>query len=169
MEWYPGFLEAMVVSGALLVMLVSLAGLIIPVFPGLVVIWLVALVYGLFSGFGTVGGVIFGVLTLLMIFGAVVDNVLMGAKAREKGASWVSIGLALLAGVVGTFAFPPIGGLIAAPLLLYVLELRRLGDKQQALEVVKALLIGWGWAFAARFGIGLVMIGLWGIWAASSA
>jgi hypothetical protein len=25
--------------------------------------------------------------------------------------------------------------------------------------------IGWGWSFVARFGIGLMMIALWAIWA----
>ena len=90
---------------------------------------------------------------------------LMGAKAREKGADWGSIILALLAGVLGTMLLPPIGGLIAAPLVLYLMEFRRLGDAEEAKTVVKALLTGWGLAFVVRFGLGVVMVGLWGIWA----
>jgi di/tricarboxylate transporter len=61
--------------------------------------------------------------------------------------------------------FPPIGGIIAAPLILYFLERRRVGDHDVALETVKALMIGWGWAFVVRFGIGVLMILLWGGWA----
>ena len=30
---------------------------------------------------------------------------------------------------------------------------------------ILVLMIGWGWAFAIRFIIGMVMIGLWLIWA----
>ena len=89
----------------------------------------------------------------------------MGAKAREKGAAWVSIILALLAGVIFTLIFPPIGGIIAAPLVLYLMEFQRLEDSAEATKVVKALLVGWGLAFVVRFGIGVVMIVLWGIWA----
>jgi hypothetical protein len=89
----------------------------------------------------------------------------MGAKAREKGASWGSIILALIAGVVGTMVFPPIGGLLAAPLALFLMEFQRLRDADEAMAVVKALLIGWGLAFVVRFGIGVVMFGLWGLWA----
>jgi predicted tellurium resistance membrane protein TerC len=60
---------------------------------------------------------------------------------------------------------PPIGGIIAAPMVLYLMEMQRLGDSEEAKDVVKALLIGWGLAFVVRFGIGVVMFALWGIWA----
>jgi hypothetical protein len=146
-------------------MLVGLFGLIIPIFPGNVVIWLAALVYGLVFGFGRLGGIMFAIITLLMLVAVAADNVLMGTKAREKGADWGSIILALIAGVVGTMIFPPIGGLIAAPLVLYLAELQRRRDSEEAMVVVKALLTGWGLAFVVRFGIGVVMFGLWGIWA----
>jgi hypothetical protein len=146
-------------------MLVGLFGLIIPIFPGNVVMWLAALVYGLVFGFGRLGGIIFAIITLLMFAAVLADNFLMGAKAREKGASWSSIIMALIAGIIGTIVLPPIGGIIAAPLVLYLMEMQRLKDSEEAIMVVKALLIGWGMAFVVRFGIGLVMFALWGIWA----
>jgi hypothetical protein len=127
--------------------------------------WLAALVYGLVFGFGRLGWVMFTLITLLMLVATSVDNVLMGAKAREKGASWGSIILALIAGVVGTIMLPPIGGLIAAPLVLFLMEFQRLRNAEEAMAIVKALLIGWGLAFVVRFGIGVVMFGLWGLWA----
>jgi uncharacterized protein YqgC (DUF456 family) len=160
----PVWLETTIQILTFLTMLVGLFGLIIPIFPGNVVMWLAALVYGLVFGFGRVGGILFAIITVLMLAAAMADNILMGAKAREKGASWSSIILALVAGVVGTIVLPPIGGLIAAPLVLYGLELNRLGNSDEALNVVKALLIGWGLAFVVRFGIGVVMLALWGIW-----
>jgi len=146
-------------------MLFGLFGLIIPIFPGNVVMWVASLLYGLIFGFSKLGGILFAVITLLMLAAVLADNFMMGAKAREKGAAWSSIILALFAGVVGTFIFPPVGGIIAAPLVLYLMEFRRLGDSAEATEVVKALLIGWGLAFVVRFGLGILMFGLWGIWA----
>jgi uncharacterized protein YqgC (DUF456 family) len=146
-------------------MLFGLLGLIIPIFPGNVVMWLAALVYGLVFGFGRLGGIIFTIITILMLVAVAADNVLMGTKAREKGADWGSIILALIAGVVGTMIFPPIGGIIAAPLALYLAELQRRRNADEAMKVVKALLTGWGLAFIVRFGLGVVMFGLWGIWA----
>ena len=160
----PDWLDATIHILTFLTMLFGLLGLIIPIFPGNVVMWLAALVYGLVFGFGKLGGILFGIITLLMIGAVSADNILMGTKAREKGASWGSIILALLAGIVGTIVLPPIGGLIAAPLVLYLMELNRLQNADEAKAVVKALLVGWGLAFVVRFGIGLVMFALWGIW-----
>ncbi|MBN1449656.1 MAG: DUF456 domain-containing protein [Anaerolineales bacterium] len=161
----PIWLDTTIHILAVLTMLVGLFGLIVPIFPGNVVMWLAALTYGLIFGFGRLGGVMFAIITVLMIAAVLADNVLMGAKAREKGAAWGSIILALIAGVAGTMLLPPVGGLIAAPLALYLMELQRLGDADEAKTVVKALLIGWGLAFIVRFGLGVVMFALWGIWA----
>jgi uncharacterized protein YqgC (DUF456 family) len=148
-----------------LTMLFGLFGLVIPIFPGNVVMWVAALIYGLIFGFGRLGGIMFAIISLLMLVAAFTDNVLMGAKARQSGAAWRSIVFALIAGVVGTFVFPPVGGIIAAPLVLFLAEFLRLRDSAAATKVVKALLVGWGLAFVVRFGLGLVMLILWGIWA----
>ncbi|GAB4430366.1 MAG: hypothetical protein Kow002_18780 [Anaerolineales bacterium] len=161
----PPWLETVIVILIALTMLVGLFGLIIPIFPGNVVMWLAALVYGLVFGFETLGWVIFTIITLLMLAAVLADNFLMGAKAREKGASWGSIILALVAGVIGTMLLPPVGGLVAAPLVLYLMEFQRLRNEEEAKAVVKALLTGWGLAFIVRFGIGLVMLALWSVWA----
>jgi hypothetical protein len=66
--------------------------------------------------------------------------------------------------VLSVFATPLIG-LLAAPLALLGMEYWRLRDTKSALNSAKVYMIGWGSAFAARFGIGVVMIGLWMLWA----
>jgi uncharacterized protein YqgC (DUF456 family) len=161
----PIWLDTTIHILTVLTMLVGLFGLIVPIFPGNVVMWLATLTYGLIFGFGRLGGIMFAIITALMIAAVLADNVLMGAKAREKGADWGSIILALIAGVVGTIIFPPVGGLIAAPLVLYLAKLQRRRDAEEAKTVVKALLTGWGLAFIVRFGLGVMMFALWGIWA----
>ena len=149
----------------LIIMLVGLFGLFVPIFPGITVIWLATLGYGVVTGFTTLGWVLFAVLTLLMIIGVTIDNVLMGAGARKGGASWLSIGLGMLAGILGTIFFPPFGGLIAAPLVVWVLEYLRLRDVNKSLASLRGLAIGWGASFVVRFLIGLAMIGIWLVWA----
>jgi uncharacterized protein YqgC (DUF456 family) len=161
----PTWLDISVFGLTLFVMLVGLFGLIIPIFPGIIVIWLAALGYGIVTGFGTLGWVIFAILTVLMLVGVTVDNVLMGAGARRGGASWGSILVGLLAGVVGTFLFPPVGGLIAAPAAVLLLEYLRGRDWERAWQATRGLAMGWGLSFLVRFGIGAVMIGAWLIWA----
>lgn len=159
-----GFAGNITIGFTLVVMLIGLFGLVIPIFPGGVVIWLAALGYGLVYGFSTTGIVIFILITLLMIAGTLADNVLMGTRAKQAGATWWSLFFGLVGGVLGTIFFPPIGGLGGAPLALYGFEYLHHRDAGKALRVTKALLIGWGWSFVARFGLGFLKILLWGVW-----
>ena len=147
-------------------MLIGLIGLIVPIFPGLVVIWLAALIYGIAGGgFDTKGWIIFIVISILALIGGIVDNIFMGAKAHESGAAWISIWVSYAAGIVFSLIFTPLIGLIAAPAGLFVSELIYRKDWWPALKTVRAMLIGWGWSFVVRLIIGIAMIGLWMIWA----
>jgi hypothetical protein len=145
-------------------MLVGLLGLVLPIFPGLLVMWLTALAYGVVYGFNSVGTAIFVVISVLALAGSLVDNVLMGAGARQGGASGSTILVAMLAGVVGTLIFPPIGGLIAAPGAVLLLEYSRLRDWNKAWQALRGMATGWGLSFVARFAIGLVIMALWWLW-----
>lgn len=149
----------------LLGMLMALGGLIVPVFPGLAVIWLLALLYGIVSGFGTLGAVLFVFITALAILGEVSDNLLMSKKTRQEGARWLSIAIAYFAGIVCSIVFSPLGGIAAALGALFLLEYISSRDHRKALAITKGMAIGWGWAFMLRFGVGLMMIALWAIWA----
>jgi uncharacterized protein YqgC (DUF456 family) len=146
-------------------MLVGLFGLVIPIFPGIIVIWLAVLVYGLVTGFYPLAWVLFAVITALFLVGVTIDNVLMNAKSRQAGAAWSSLILGIIAGILGTILLPPFGGIIATPLVVLLLEYLRRRDIQQAWMALRGLLIGWGASFVVRFFIGMVMISLWLVWA----
>ncbi len=145
-------------------MLVGLLGLIVPVYPGIVIMWLATLGYGIASGFTPLGAGLFVVITILMLVGTIIDNVLMGAGARQGGATWLSIGVALVAGILGTILWPPIGGIIAAPLGVLLLEYARTSDIKKAWQALHGLASGWGLSFVVRLGIGVVMMILWWVW-----
>ena len=161
----PDWADALTFWLTLLIMLGGLALLIVPIFPGITVIWLAALIYGLVTGFDALGIVLMVLITLGMIAGISADNVLMGAGARQGGASWLTIIVALVAGIVGTVLFPPIGGFIAIPVAIFLLELIRVREWRSAWRAMRGLALGWGLSFLVRFGIGLVMIAIWLGWA----
>jgi len=161
----PTWLQISIEVLTLTFMLFGLFGLVIPIMPGLVIIWVAALGYGIAAGFGALGWIMFAIITLLMIAGSFIDNVLMGTQARQSGASWVSIAAALVFGLAGNFILPVIGGLIAALLALFVAEWIRRKDWREALKSVRGMAWGCGWAFVIRFIMGIIMIGLWMIWA----
>jgi len=161
----PEWLATSIFWVTLVIMGVGLLGLIVPIFPGITIIWLATLGYGVVTGFTTLGWVLFAALTILFIVGVVIDNVLMGARAHKEGATWFTLLLGYLAGIVGTIVFPPVGGIIAAPLVILLLEYRRQGDFNKALVSLRGLAVGWGLSFVVRFFIGVAMVGLFLIWA----
>lgn len=147
---------------------IMLVGLIVtPILPGLFIIWVAALVYGLIAGFGVLGWVMFALITILMVIGSLLDNILMGASAYKEGARWWAILLALVAAIFGGFIIPiPIvGNILAALATIFLIEWYRRKEAYQAWLAVRAMLTGWGWAAIFRLIIALVMIALWVIWA----
>ena len=163
------WLQVMIETLTLFVLLAGLAGLLIPVFPGLTVMWLGTLVYALVQASGGnmnwVDWVLFTLITLLMIGGNIVDNIIIAKHVRDKNVPWSSILWAFAAGIILSLFFTPIVGMIASPVGLFLAEWRRLKDKQAAFKNTKAWMTGWGWSFAARFGIGVFMIIFWALWA----
>lgn len=158
------FPQPFIASLLLLVMAAGLVGLVLPIFPGLVVIWLASLGYGILEGFTSVGWVILGLVTLLMITGSLIDNVIMSQQAHENGAAWYSILIAMLFGVVGSFLLPVLGGLLGALTALFLVEWLRHRNWRSAFISTRGWAEGWGWAFLIRFLMGLLMIGLSVIW-----
>lgn len=148
----------------LVIMLVGLAGLAIPILPGLVIIWVAAFVYGLLTGLTWVNGGILAVMAVIMIVGSLIDNVIMGATARQKGASWLAIGVALVLALLGSLLLPPFGGIVLALIGLFAVEYYRLKDLDKAIDSTKSMAMGCGWAAVIRFLMGALMIGLWVIW-----
>jgi uncharacterized protein YqgC (DUF456 family) len=147
-------------------MLVGLVGLIVPVFPGLTVMWLATAVYAIASGMTHwTDWLLFSLITLLMLGGNIVDNIIIASKMRGHKIPWSSILLCYVIGIVASFFFTPLVGLLASPLSLLGLEYLRFRDQKLALESARVFMIGWGASFAARFGIGILMIIFWMLWA----
>jgi hypothetical protein len=166
----PQFWSLVVLQGVTLaVLLIGWAGLLVPVFPGLVVMWLATFVYALLENaagrMGTIDWVLFALISLLMVMGSIIDNIIIAGKMRARAIPWRSILVAFLAGLLASAFFTPLVGIAASPLALYAAESARLRDRRLGLESARLYMIAWGWAFAAVFSIGALMILLWLIWA----
>jgi uncharacterized protein YqgC (DUF456 family) len=162
--WSEVFLQTL----TLFVLIVGLLGLLIPVFPALVVMWLATLIYALIENTAGrmtwVGWTLFALITVLMLFGSVIDNIIIAQKMRGQSIPWSSIGLAFMAGILASIFFTPFVGMAASPLSLFGVEYLRLRDRKLAFTSAKTYMIAWGWSFAAVFGVGVLMILLWLLW-----
>jgi len=166
-----GLSPSMLVAAQIVILFTMIAGLIsllAVIIPGLTIIWISALIYGLLTGFTTVPSILFILITVLMLIGNVVDQFMMGTKAKKSGASWLSIFLSTGAAFIFSILFPPFGGLIAALIVLMTVEIIRLKDWRKAARSSKEMALGCVSAIAVRFGIGLIMIGIWIFWVIQS-
>jgi hypothetical protein len=162
--WSEVFLQTL----TLFALLTGLLGLLIPVFPGLLVMWLATLVYALVeNGAGRMAAAdwtLFALITLLMILGNIIDNIIIARNMRGHSIPWSSIIVAYFSGILASVLFTPLVGLAASPLALFAVESRRLHDRRLGFASARLYMIAWGWSFAAVFAIGVLMIGLWALW-----
>jgi uncharacterized protein YqgC (DUF456 family) len=150
----------------LVIMVFGLFGLIVPIFPGNVVIWASTLTYALVTGFDTRAWWFFVPISVLTIAATSADNLFMGGKARQAGASWRGIIIALITAFVTSLVLTPIAGLVAAPAALFIHEFFRLDqDGKEAWMVTRGLMLGCGWAFVTRFALGVLQVSLYAWWA----
>lgn len=145
-------------------MLSGLLMLLMPVLPGLWIMWIAALVYLLVIGINLTSGIFFGFITVLIVIAGFMDNIMMGASAKGAGASWLSIGVALVGAIVGSILLPPFGGLLFGLAGIFLVEFLRIKDWRKALESTKGLAVGCGWSVVIRFGIGLLVFAIWLFW-----
>jgi len=168
-DWFQLTFQVFLEIFTLFVLLVGLVGLVIPVFPGLTIMWLATLLYALVqNAAGNMNGwdwTAFAFITLLMIGGNIIDNLIIARKMRDQYIPWSSILFAFAASIIASLFFTPLIGLVAAPLGLFLAELRRLQNRDEAWKSTRAYMVGWGWAFGARLLIGLTITGLWMLWA----
>jgi len=145
----------------LVVMAVGLLGTLFPVLPGLLLIWVAALAWGL----TTAGVIVLAILTVLLVISWITTLTIPRKSASDLGVSRTSQLAGLGCGVLGFFVIPVIGLFIGALAGVLASEFLRLGDSRQAWLATKGVARGFGISVLVDFVIGVVMIGLWLTWA----
>lgn len=149
------------------VMVIGLAGVAIPVLPGLALVWAAALVYGFAVGFGWQG---IGVMVLLstLLVASVVKGVIVPKRAVERvgGSGWSQLG-GLVGALIGLFTLPVIGVPVGALIGVMAVEYVNTQSLPDAWVATKGVAKGFGINALIDLGIGVAMIGAWSLWALS--
>jgi len=151
---------------------IGLIGVIVPLLPGLPLIWVGILLWAWGDGFVHLGWPTLLVLAVLMAVGWGIDLLLAPAISRRSGVSWRAIGGALVGGLVGGIvlsAIPVIGTLFGALLGaiggMWLVEYRIRNDQQAATTAVLAYLRGVAVATLLELLIAFLMIAIF-LWQA---
>lgn len=158
-----GILEIVLFSISLIIMLVGMAGIIVPIIPSIPLIWLGAFIYAIFTHFEKVTWLILVIFALLTIFSIVLENLGNVYGAKKFGATkWGIIGSIAGTGV-GFYIGGPIG-LILGPIAgTIIFELIGGKDYKRALKSGLGNFVGFLGGSVIKIVFGLTMIGIF-IW-----
>ncbi|MEN8098709.1 MAG: DUF456 domain-containing protein [Chloroflexota bacterium] len=105
------FVEIVSVAAALLFMLVGLLGIVLPILPGLGLVWIGLLIYVAVNGFELIAPWQFALLTVLALAGLTAEIWLSQIGARVGGADRRSLWIGLAGGMLGGLIFLFAGGI----------------------------------------------------------
>jgi uncharacterized protein len=153
-----------VVALVAVAMAVGLVGTVLPVVPGLALVWAAGLAYGLAEGFGAVGTAAFVAMTALAAAGAAAGIVLPRRAAGTAGAAASSLWLGAALAVAGFFLVPIVGLPLGGALGIYLGEHLRTRDAGAAWRATRATLLAFGAAALVQLGAGVTMVVVWLGW-----
>lgn len=150
----------------LVVMLTGLVGTLIPVLPGIALMWAGAVAYGFFFGFDALGISTIVVITALTALAVTLGVVLPKQAASDAGASRKGQLGAAVGAIVGFFVIPVVGFVIGALLGLALVEWYDKGDWELAKVSTIAVAKGFGISTLVQVAIGIAILLIWLMWAA---
>ncbi|XAS67283.1 DUF456 domain-containing protein [Micrococcaceae bacterium Sec5.7] len=154
-----------------LAILVGVAGTVIPVLPGSVLIGLSLLAWGIWGGAGTIGWVVFGIGLAFVLAGMAASAVLTGRKLKEHRIPNRSVVMGLVLGVVGMFIIPVVGLFVGFAAGLLLSEFLRTRNFRTALTSSWAALKATGLGMLVEFGLACLAASTWviGVWVSAAS
>lgn len=145
---------------------VGVAGTIIPVLPGSILIGVSLLAWAIWGGAGTLGWVVFGIGLVFVIAGMAASAVLTGRKMKQHGIPNRSVLVGVLVGVVGMFVIPVVGLFVGFAVGLLVSEVLRTRNFGTAIRSSGAALKATGIGILVEFGLACAAASTWviGVW-----
>lgn len=152
--------QSLLFALTLVVMIGALFVSVIPYISGTLLMWAVALIYGLMTNFSLLPLPVMAVLTLLMVAGATTEFWMPLFGARVPGMSCLGAIGSLIGGLVGTFVIPiPILGTIIGMIVgAMLVEFTRLRDMSHAMRAGRVALQVYLWGIVVEFGLSLAIM-----------
>ncbi|GAA1226078.1 DUF456 domain-containing protein [Pseudonocardia alaniniphila] len=146
------------VAGLLIV--VGIAGIVVPVLPGLILVLAGVAVWAVPRG-DALGWAVLGIATGIVVLGSVAKYLLPGRRLRDSGVPGRTLAAGAVLGVVGFFVVPVVGLFLGFVLGVYLAELARLRGHGQAWPSTKHALTAVGWSIVIELFTGLLAAAVW--------
>jgi uncharacterized protein len=154
-----------IISGV--VMLVGLAGVFLPVLPGIELVWLAALGYGILNNsFSILDILCFCAISILVVVGLSSDIWITGLGMKAAGTSFLAMAVGGVFLVAGSLFFTPLVGIILGVASVLAVEYIRHRNWKKAVSSAGTAIASCGLTYGFKFVVGVMMMAVWGAWVA---
>jgi uncharacterized protein YqgC (DUF456 family) len=143
-----------------LAILVGLVGIVVPVLPGVLLVWAAVLVWALLAD-GTARWLVLAVVTVLIAVSQVVKYLVPHRRMRRAGVPTRTLVSGVAFAVVGFFVIPVVGAIVGFVLGVYLAERLRLDTHAAAWPSAKHAIKAVGLAILIELAAGLLAAGTW--------
>ncbi|MFI0875606.1 DUF456 domain-containing protein [Streptomyces sp. CS149] len=143
-----------------LVMLLGLVGVLLPGVPGQAIVWAAVLWWALTDMTPAAWGVLIGA-TGLMLLNQALKPLLPPRRPGESGAPRRTLVIGGVAGIVGFFVVPVVGGVLGYVGAIFGAERLRLGSRGAAWTSVRSVMRATGYAVLVELFCCLLVAGAW--------
>ncbi|MQA87205.1 MAG: DUF456 family protein [Streptosporangiales bacterium] len=143
-----------------LVIAVGIVGILVPVLPGLLLIWAAVLTWALFER-TPLAWIVLAVASVLVLASQIVKYLVPGRRMRAAGVPWRTLAIGGVLAIVGFFVIPVVGLVIGFVLGVYVAERVRLGGHSAAWPSTVEALRAVGLSILIELAAGLVVAVTW--------
>ncbi len=143
-----------------LVVAAGLVGVLVPVLPGLVLVWAAVLVWALLET-GTLRWMVLAAVSVLCAGGLVAKYLVAERRMRSSQVPRRSVVVGALLGVVGFFVVPVVGLVLGLLAGVYAAERIRTGRAREAWGSTRSAMAAVGMAVLVELSAGLLAAGAW--------
>jgi uncharacterized protein len=144
-----------------LVMAVGLAGVLLPVLPGLLLVLAAGLWWTVADGGGGVRWTVFVLMAALFVAATIAKYALPARSARARGAPLSTLLIGAVGAVIGFFVIPIVGAPVGGVAGIYLAEYARLREPGPAWAATRAALVAIGIGVLIELAAGVLMVLVW--------
>ena len=131
--------EGALVALCAIVIAIGMVGIVVPVLPGLLLVFLAVLFWAVMTG-GTTAWIVLAAAAVVYAVGLVAQFLIPGRRLKSQGVGLGTMVVAVACAIVGFFVIPVVGALVGFVVGIFAVETTRSRDRQQAWARTKAAL-----------------------------
>ena len=156
-------MTSVVVTG--LLMLVGLVGIVVPVLPGLLLVWLATALWA-FEHPNRWAWVVFALCGVVYAAGVIAQYLVPGRRLKDAGVRTSTLFFAVVLAIVLFFVIPVVGAPIGFVLGVFLVELTRYRERSAAWRATVSALTAVAMSIGIELAAGFVIVLVWlvGVW-----